>query len=43
MKQAEELTHIPRATLKLRIAQLMENGHIQRHGQGRGTWYSRIV
>ncbi len=41
MKQAEELTHTPRATLKLRIAQLMENGHIQRHGQGRGTWYTR--
>ncbi len=43
MKQAEELTHTPRATLKLRIAQLMENGHIQRHGQGRGTWYTRIA
>lgn len=41
MKQAEELTHTPRATLKLRITQLLEDGHIQRHGQGRGTWYTR--
>lgn len=42
MKQAEDLTQTPRATLKLRIAQLLENGHILRHGQGRGTWYTRI-
>lgn len=41
MKQAEDLTHTPRATLKLRIAQLLEDGHILRHGQGRGTWYTR--
>jgi Fic family protein len=38
MKQAEDLTQTPRATLKLRIAQLLEDGHILRHGQGRGTW-----
>ena len=41
MKQAEDLTYTPRATLKLRIAQLLEDGHILRHGQGRGTWYTR--
>ena len=43
MKQAEDLTQTPRATLKLRIAQLLEDGHILRHGQGRGTWYTRNV
>lgn len=41
MKQAEELTQTPRATLKLRIAQLLEDGHILRYGKGRGTWYTR--
>ena len=41
MKQAEALTKTPRATLKLRITQLLEDGHILRHGQGRGTWYTR--
>lgn len=41
IKQAEGLTQTPRATLKLRIAQLLEDGHILRHGQGRGTWYTR--
>jgi hypothetical protein len=41
MKQAEELTQTPRATLKLRITQLLEDGFIQRHGQARGTWYTK--
>ena len=41
MQQAEELTQTPRATLKLRIAHLLKGGHILRHGQGRGTWYTR--
>ena len=41
MKQAEELTQTPRATLKLRLAYLLDGGFILRHGQGRGTWYTR--
>lgn len=40
MQKAEEITQTPRATLKLRINQLLENGYILRHGQGRGTWYT---
>lgn len=41
MKQAEELTGTPRATLKIRLAQLLKAGHLLRHGQARGVWYSR--
>jgi predicted HTH transcriptional regulator len=41
MKQAEELTQTPRATLKLRITQLLEDGFILRHRQARGTWYTK--
>lgn len=40
MKQAEALTQTPRATLKLRMTQLLEDGFILRQGQGRGTWYT---
>ena len=39
MKEAEELTNTPRATLKLRITQLIKEGLITRMGKGRGTWY----
>lgn len=41
MKEAEALTHTPRATLKLRLNALIEKGMIHRHGKGRGTWYSK--
>lgn len=37
---AEEHTGAPRATLKIRLNLLIEKGLIERHGKGRGTWYS---
>lgn len=39
IKQAEELTEVPRATLKKRFNQLLEQGFISRQGKARGTWY----
>jgi Fic family protein len=39
IKEAEEATGTPRATLKLRLRNLMENGVILRVGAGRGTRY----
>ena len=37
---AEKHTGVPRATLKIRLNLLIEKGLIERHGKGRGTWYS---
>lgn len=39
IQEAEQLTKTPRATLKLRFNQLIENQLISRQGKGRGTWY----
>ncbi len=41
MKQAEEITKIPRPTVKTRIIALVERGFLVKHGKARGTWYSR--
>ena len=41
MKQAEEITKIPRPTVKTRIVALVERGFLVKHGKARGTWYSR--
>lgn len=41
MKEIERLTRGRRSTLKLRLGELVEHGHIVRHGQARSTWYAR--
>lgn len=38
--EAEKQTGAPRATLKIRLNLLIEKRLIERHGKGRGTWYS---
>jgi len=40
IKEAEERTGAARATLKIRLNLLIDKGLIERHGKGRGTWYS---
>ncbi len=35
-----KLTNVSRNTVKDHIAALSENGHLVRHGAGRGTWYT---
>lgn len=35
-----KLTRGRRATIKLRLNELIDAGYLKRHGQGRGTWYS---
>lgn len=42
MKEIERLTKGARATLKLRLGELVEEGYLKRHGQARSTWYSKI-
>lgn len=42
MKEIERLTRGNRSTLKLRLAELVEDGYLMRHGQARSTWYSRV-
>jgi len=42
MKQIIKLTNGRRATIKLRLSELLEAGYLVRHGQGRGTWYSLV-
>lgn len=42
MKEIERLTRGRRSTLKLRLAELVDEGYLKRHGQARSTWYSRI-
>jgi Fic family protein len=36
----EKLTGESRSTIKARLNDLVEIGHLARHGQGRATWYS---
>jgi Fic family protein len=36
----EKLTGESRSTIKARLNDLVETGHLARHGQGRSTWYS---
>lgn len=42
MREAEGLVSIPRPTLKTRFNLLVEKGLIERHGKGRGSWYSLV-
>ncbi|MEM7650966.1 MAG: Fic family protein [Pseudomonadota bacterium] len=39
MKEIIRLTRGKRATIKLRLNELVESGYLVRHGAGRGTWY----
>ncbi len=40
MQQLEEFTGIGRRKLRFHIGQLVRNGHLERHGMGRGTHYT---
>ncbi len=42
MKQIVSLTNGRRATLKLRLAELVDAGYLRRYGQARATWYSLV-
>jgi len=42
MKEIIKLTRGRRATIKLRLSELLEAGYLVRHGAGRGTWYSLV-
>lgn len=42
MKEIERQTKGARATLKLRLGELVEGGYLKRHGQARSTWYARL-
>ncbi len=42
MKEIERLTKGRRATLKLRLNELVDQGYLRRHGQARSTWYSLV-
>ena len=42
MNEIIKLTNGRRATIKLRISELLEQGYLKRHGQGRATWYSLV-
>ena len=37
--QAEQQTGAKRATIKAHLAKLTSDGHLVKHGVGRGTWY----
>ncbi len=37
--QAEQQTQANRATIKAHLAKLVKEGHLVKHGVGRGTWY----
>lgn len=38
--EIEKLTGESRSTIKVRLTELVEAGHLLRHGKGRSTWYS---
>ena len=40
MKQIIKFTNGRRATIKLRLSELVEQGYLKRHGKARSTWYS---
>lgn len=42
MHEIETMTGGKRSTIKLRLNELVEQGHLKRHGQARSTWYSKI-
>lgn len=41
MNDIVKLTRGRRSTLKLRLAELVEQGYLRRHGRARSTWYSQ--
>ena len=41
--QAEQQTGANRATIKAHLAKLVKEGHLAKHGVGRGTWYEAAV
>jgi len=41
--QALDLTGIPRPTVRLRLSQLVDAGHLTARGQGRGAFYEAVV
>jgi len=42
MKEIIRLTNGRRATIKLRLNELVEGGYLKRHGQARSTWYALV-
>ena len=40
MGQIIKLTNGRRATIKMRLHELVENGYLRRYGAGRSTWYA---
>lgn len=40
-REAQELTGIPRPTVRLRLSQLVDEGYLQARGKGRGAYYER--
>lgn len=42
MKDIIKLTNGRRATIKLRLSELVQSGILKRHGQARATWYSLV-
>lgn len=42
MNDIVKFTKGKRSTLKLRLAELVDDGYLRRHGKARATWYSRV-
>lgn len=42
MNEIEKMTKGKRATLKLRLGELVDAGYLKRHGKARSTWYSLV-
>ena len=42
MKEIIKMTNGRRATIKLRLQELVQGGYLVRHGAGRGTWYALV-
>lgn len=40
VSEIERATKESRSTIKLRLNELVEQGHLRRHGRGRATWYT---
>ena len=40
-KEAEQITGVPRATVKNRLNALVSDGLLKRYGKGRGSWYGK--
>ena len=42
MKQIIQLTRGRRATIKIRLSELLKEGYLKRYGAGRSTWYALV-